>query len=384
MKKQLIIISSVLLLIVLVSVLLFTRAPANEANTKAPVYLGVAFGGNTVDQAKAIIDRTKNYTNLFILQSAPITKNQTATTEICDYAFASGLNLIVYFNDFEPRVLAQKDLTWRTAWVNSAKSMYGAHFLGIYYYDERGGIYLDNNKTASGWHLPANATYDTAANIFEQGFLRDTGTIALKNMSVPIFCSDYALYWFDYRSGYDVVLAEVGWNNTLAQEIALVRGAANFQHNDWGVIITWKNTQPPYLDDGDAIYDQMRLSYEAGAKYISIFNFPYNDSAYGLMGSEHFDALQHLWIDISEDKITQNPSAEAVLFLPKNYGFGMRTSSDTIWGFWGPDENTLIIWDRVQLLLNRYGYSLDIVYDDSSYALPSNYESVYYWNSTLT
>jgi hypothetical protein len=82
------------------------------------------------------------------------------------------------------------------------------------------------------------------------------------------------LYWFDYRSGYDTILVEVGWNNTLAQEIALVRGAANFQLNDWGIIITWKNTQPPYLDSGDAIYEKMRTSYAAGAKYITIFNFP--------------------------------------------------------------------------------------------------------------
>jgi hypothetical protein len=384
MKKQLIIIFLVLLLIVLVSVLLFTQAPANETNTKVPIYVGVAFGGNTVEEAKAMIDRTINYTNLFILQSGPLTENQTATTEICDYAASSGLNLIVYFNDFDPRVLAQKDLTWRTTWVNNAKSMYGSHFLGVYYYDERGGIYLDTNKTATGWYLPANATYDTAAYGFEQGFLRDPGTIALKNASVPIFCSDYALYWFDYRSGYDVMLAEVGWNHTLAKDIALVRGAANFQQKDWGVIITWKNTQPPYLDNGEAIYEQMRMSYEAGAKYITIFNFPYNDSAYGIMGNEHFEALERLWNDISQGKITQHPSAEAVLFLPKNYGFGMRTSGDTIWGFWGPDENSSVIWDRVQLLLNRYGYSLDIAYDDSSYAIPSNYQTVYYWNSTIT
>jgi hypothetical protein len=383
MKKRLIVILTVLLLAVLVAVLLFTHAPVDNGKTKPPVYVGVAFGGNTVDEAKAMIDRTKNYTNLFILQSAPITKNQTATIEICNYATASGLSIIVYFNDFEPTVLAQKDLSWRITWVNDAKSVYGERFLGIYYYDERGGIYLDNNKTASGWHLPVNATYETAANMFEQGFLRDTGAIALKNASVPIFCSDYALYWFDYRSGYDTVLAEVGWNNTLAQEIALVRGAANFQHKDWGVIITWKNNQPPYLDGGDAIYEQMRTSYEAGAKYITIFNFPYNDSAYGIMGNDHFEALERLWNDISKSKLIQNPSAQAVLFLPKNYGFGMRTSGDTIWGFWEPDENTSVIWDRVQSLLNRYGYSLDIVYDDSSYALPSNYESVYYWNSTL-
>ena len=68
-----------------------------------PVYVGVAFGGNTVDEAKAMIDRTKNYTNLFILQSGPITENQTATTEICDYAAASGLSIIVYFNDFDAK-----------------------------------------------------------------------------------------------------------------------------------------------------------------------------------------------------------------------------------------------------------------------------------------
>jgi hypothetical protein len=384
MKKQLIIIFSVLLLIVLVSVLQFTQAPANETNTKVPIYVGVAFGGNTVEEAKALIDRTKNNTNLFILQSGPLTENQTATTEICDYAASSGLNLIVYFNDFDPRVLAQKDLTWRTTWVINAKSMYGDHFLGVYYYDERGGIYLDTNKTATGWYLPANATYDTAAYGFEQGFLRDPGTIALKNARIPIFCSDYALYWFDYRSGYDVMLAEVGWNHTLAKDIALVRGAANFQQKDWGVIITWKNTQPPYLDSGDAIYEQMRVSYAAGAKYITIFNYPFNGSAYGIMGDDHFDALERLWNDISQGKITQNPLAEAVLILPKNYGFGMRTSGDTIWGFWGPDEISSVIWDKVQLLLNRYSYSLDIAYDDSSYAIPSNYKTVYYWNSTIT
>ncbi|MEM2968608.1 MAG: hypothetical protein QXJ76_04790 [Candidatus Bathyarchaeia archaeon] len=55
---------------------------------------------------------------------------------------------------------------------------------------------------------------------------------------VKLFTSDYALYWWGYLSGYDVVLAQLGWNNTVAQEIGLVRGAANLQGKSWCVILT--------------------------------------------------------------------------------------------------------------------------------------------------
>lgn len=383
MKKRLILVLSVLLLVMLLAVLLYDKTPVESTSSQKP-YVGVAFGGNTVEEAKALIDRTKNYTNLFILQSGPISYNETAITEICNYATASGQSIIVYFGDLAPNILAQRGLSWRTTWVTNAKTAYGSQFLGIYYYDEPGGIYIDANKTASkGWAKPPNATYNSIAARFERGFQRDPGVVFLRNQSIPTFCSDYALYWFDYKASYDVILAQVGWNNTLAQEIALVRGAANFQHRDWGVMITWKYAQAPYLDSGENIYEQMRDSYAAGAKYIAIFNYPYNNSAYGIMDDSHFDALEHFWNDVEQNKITQKPLAKAVLILPKNYGFGFRTAEDTIWGYWGPDEYTSIIWGKAQLLLNRYGYSLDIAYDDASYALPSSYEAVYYWNSTI-
>lgn len=380
MKKHLLVIASILLLLILVAVLLFGREATNGTDRNMS-YIGVAYGGNTVDEAKALIDRTKEYTNLFILQSGPISTSENATSEICNYATASGLNIIVYFGDLDPTILEQKNLTWRLNWISHAKAQYGERFLGVYYYDERGGIYLDADKTANNWQLPPNATYDSVATAFERGFLEDRGTVALKDVDIPIFCSDYALYWFNYRSGYDVVLAQVGWNHTLAKDIALIRGAANFQQKDWGVIITWKYNQTPYLDSGEAIYEQMRNSYEAGAKYITIFNYPYNGT-YGIMEDEHFIALENLWNDISQNKITQSPSAEAVLVLPQNYGLGLRCADDKIWGFWGPDEKSSMIYDEVQVLLNRYGYSLDIAYDDSSFVFPSNYKAVYYWNST--
>jgi hypothetical protein len=38
----------------------------------------------------------------------------------------------------------------------------------------------------------------------------------IDNQSITLFTSDYALYWWDYLSGYDLVLAELGWNNTAA------------------------------------------------------------------------------------------------------------------------------------------------------------------------
>ena len=75
--------------------------------------------------------------------------------------------------------------------------------------------------------------------------------------------------------------------------------------------------------------------------------------------------------------------AEAVLVLPKNYGWGMRNPNDKIWGFWGSDEKSPQIWDMSRKLLAQYGYSLDIIYDDPAFPIEANYTRVYYWNQTL-
>ncbi len=379
-KKHLAVTLLAVALIVIVSVLLFTKSAQVPLGGDAACYVGVAFGGDTYEQAKAIIDKTKAYTNLFILQSGPVSVNESATRLICDYATAQGLNIIVSFGDLAPDILEQNNLTWRLTFVNEAKTLYGDQFLGVYYYDERGGIWIDQ---AAGWYTPPNVDYDATAERFEDGFLSDGGTVALKEAGIPIFCSDYTLYWFDYKSGYDVMLAEAGWNQTLAQDIALVRGAANFQHKDWGVIVTWKYTQPPYIAGGDEVYSQMRDAYAAGAKYITVFDFPYNGTnPYGVMEQEHFDALERLWNDIQNGAIERTSQAEAVLVLPQNYGWGMRHPEDKIWGFWGADDKSPIIWNNLQTLLERYGYGLDIAYIDPAYSVPDGYKAVYYWNQT--
>jgi hypothetical protein len=128
LKKRLIIVIVAILIVALGSSLLFCTLNNKQTNQ---TYIGVAFCGDTVDQAKQLIDRVKDYTNLFILQSGPISMDEKATIEICDYAVDQNLNIIVYFGDLSPRILAAKGLEWRTSFVNSAKERYCVQFLGI-------------------------------------------------------------------------------------------------------------------------------------------------------------------------------------------------------------------------------------------------------------
>ncbi len=61
-------------------------------------YFGVTCGFNTTRESELLIDRVKNYTNLFIIDSWDVTQNETLLNEICDYAANAGLKFIVYFD----------------------------------------------------------------------------------------------------------------------------------------------------------------------------------------------------------------------------------------------------------------------------------------------
>jgi len=129
----------------------------------------------------------------------------------------------------------------------------------------------------------------------------------------------------------------------------------------------------------------MHVSYEAGANYIIIFNYPTDPpgNPYGILTDEHFEAMQEFW-----NYMKQNPedygktAAQTTLVLPENYAWGMRSPDDKIWGYWGPDDLSPQIWDLSQKLLDQYGLSMDIVYDDPNYPLANIYTKIIYWNST--
>jgi hypothetical protein len=395
---------------------LFIVYPESITGASPRVNVGVAFCGNTTAEGKLLIDRVKTYTNLFVMDTAGgfLSRNQTSVEEICDYAVANGLKIIINMGT----IFTENNWFWQSTSLDAVKQRWmerwGANFLGIYYNDEPAGIQIDSNwqvwfkehnSSLNSIEFPAAEAlheiynrleeagksgvrpqyYDKEAEFFIDYGLKDTGLAALKDSGIKTFTSDYCLYWFDYQ-GYDVMLAQLGWNISSTQQIDLVKGAARLQNKDWGTIITWKYTEAPYLDTGDNIYSQMIDSYEAGADYIVIFNYPYLEgNDYGVMTDAHFNALERFWNNITENNSLPNLSGpEAALVLPRYYGSAMRRPDDTIWGFWGPDEKSQPIANIANKLLAQYGLSLDIVYDDPAYPISRvNYKTIYYWNSTL-
>ncbi len=369
-----------------------------------PFHVGVSFCGDTTAQAKQLIDKVQNYTNLLIIQSGPVSKNQTSLNEIADYATEHGLDIIVYFGMFD------RQQSWQAPWLDYATQRYGSHLLGIYYYDEPGGTQIDippddwvhyfsrikeqfSDSPLYKAHAQAieetingNLTrdYKSAAAVYLGHIQRDSGLQTVHNSSLPAFISEYALHWYTYKGGWDVVLAQLGWNNTVEQDLALVRGAATLQNKQWGAIITWKYDEPPYLDSGSEVYRQLRMAYVAGADYIAIFNYPQNDTQnpYGVMTDEHFKALENLWSDIKTQKIIHGSySAEAAYVLPNSYGWGMRRADDKIW-YWDADGYSGQMWNTTRQLFAQYGQRLDIIYDDADFPVQGNYSRLIYWNQT--
>ena len=111
-------------------VLYFPNDIEHETPDVVEPYFGVSFCGKTAAEAKLLIDRIKDYTNLFVLQSGPVSKNGTATNIICDYAVDAGLDIIVFFGWFDT------DHPWQIPWLNFAKERWGDSFLGLYFFDE--------------------------------------------------------------------------------------------------------------------------------------------------------------------------------------------------------------------------------------------------------
>jgi hypothetical protein len=378
--------------------LINTNSNQGPPMKKPGFHVGVSFGDNTTAEAKLLIDKVKNFTNLFVVQSGPVSVNETALDEIVDYAVASGLDVIVYFGYFNPAY------PWQRPWLDYAKQTWGNHFLGVYLNDEPGGQTLDVNWT--GYfnqirirntsiyyeHVPAidlalNGSLPIDNNQAAYHFLTSVetglGLNELKTRSITAFTADYALYWFDYQGGYDTVFAEFGSNQSITQTIALARGAARMQNKIWGTIITWTYDEPPYLVDGAEMYNQLLTAYMSGAKYAVIFDYPQiPGNPYGILTDAHFTALEKFWSKIQS--LTVNNQPEAVLVLPHDYGWGMRNPNEPIWGLWAPDGTSAQIWSITQKLLTRYGTGLDIVYDDAQFPVAGKgYQQVYFWNQTV-
>ncbi len=233
------------------------------------------------------------------------------------------------------------------------------------------------------WNSRPLQTYDETASMFEKVNKESVNWLHNQSSSAKAFTSDYGLYWFDYLGGYDVVLAEFGWNHTEAQHMGLVRGAASLQGKSWGAMLTWKFDQPPYMASGEELYDQMTLAHNGGAEYVVVFNYSPNDEGAGVLQDEHFAALERFWNEnvLPNNEKAKTVKAEAVLVLPSDYGWGMRNPKDTIWGLWQADDKSAQVWSSLQNALEVHGEKLDIVYDDTAFPV-SGYQQVLWWNKT--
>ena len=443
-----IILCAILLIVSVFSFLLFENISL-ESTEKRGVFVGVTYCGDSVAGGKLLIDKVKQYTNLFVLQSASLQRDFKSVDELGDYAVASGLFFLPYFGTYVETTLS--------AWLNTASQKWGDHLIGIYYGDEPGGKMLDgyaqfedeetgysimkttygdivleienevvihyeinggiihlsepkgdynNSSTFYSTFYPngtitgqrsETTTFQNYEDLIKLKPFKNNNDVAqrfvdkykkelepLKNTETKVFTSDYNLYWWDYLSGYDVILAQLGWNITVNQQIALVRGAANLQNRDWGVVVTWKYNQPPYLDTGEEILNQLSTAYESGAKYYVLFNY-YEDNSnnpYGTLQNEHFQALEDFWNDVVKNPkiIWGSTKANSVLVLPKNYGWGMRWQEDKIWGIFNPDDQTKQIWTIVQNTLANHQTKTDIVYNDTNFPVEGQYQNIYTWN----
>jgi len=371
-----------LLVIILVSVgLSYTTVyHSQESSVSEEFFFGVSFGQQTATEAKVMIDKVKNYTNFFLINSWEIATNETALNEVCDYAAEAGLKFIVFFD-----LISRKAYPWHQTWLDTAKTRWGDKFLGIHLRDELGGKQIDDapiNKT-----VIEAADYSDAANRFVDNITSYNSTVDAKSKSLPMFISDYALYWFDYLSGYDTVLVELGWYHNTTQHIAMCRGAANMQDKDWGAIIVWTYYDPPYLASGSEILEDMLAAYRAGAKYVVVFNYPTypEDNPYGILQEEHFAAMQQFWNYVHDHPRDANEKVDGkvAFVLPKDYGWGMRSATDNMWGLWPADDKAPLIWENMNKLIQKYGLELDIVYEDARFNIDAKYSKVYFWNATI-
>ena len=203
--------------------ILFANNGGDSTNVGSNVFVGVTFGSNSVKEAKALIDKAKDFTNLFVVDSWDVSTNETALTEICDYAVDANLSVMVYF-DFIYYNLTRtigsiynssswEDYgisPWHVPWLSSAEKRWGDRFLGVYLYDEPGGTQIDsgywggNNVTRTGSPIRTFenvSDYTDAANRFVSSLSRSRSMQLLKNASypdgvqkvIPVFTSDYAL-----------------------------------------------------------------------------------------------------------------------------------------------------------------------------------------------
>ena len=383
MKPKYIVITILLVFLLIVPVFLYYAFLVDNNVKEAPsgLYVGVDVAYDNVAEIKLLVDEISPYTNTIMIGSIGITHNVEKLDDVCQYVYDRGMHFMIYMHPQN----TSEGIDVQRQWLADAKTRWGQAFLGLYSFDEPGGRQLDNAEYRALQDWSAD-NFTDAANKYTSWM----GTILQHTIKYnfgddwPLFTSDYALYWFDYKAGYEVVFAEFGWNYSRQLNVALCRGAANVQNKEWGVMITWTYTQSPYLESGSELYDDLVLAYENGAKYILIFDTNENYT-HRTLKEEHLDALKRFWRYATNNPRANDPTIDRVAYvLPKDYAYGFRGPNDTIWGLWEADDFSFKISTEVGILIGRYQNRVDMIYDDGLEAGNAyGYSELVFWNGTV-
>jgi len=349
------------LLLTLLVLTLFPKDYAIEVSgqVEPDVFVGVHLGYGDVAETMTLIDRTSSFTNMILIGTSKLYYNAQKLTAGFQYAYDRDLYLMSFapslFSDTRDEFLEYANLTW------------GDRILGFYAVDEPGGHILDGD-VLSYWldegmpSSPAEAAEDFAFDLGRR--LHTIRSARLAYWNYPVFTADYGLYWFDYRAGYDGLFAEFVANYSRQMTVSLVRGAAQVQRKQWGVLIGWKYDCPPYLASGEELFEDMVFAYESGAKYILIYDA--NEGwTEDILQEEHIDAMQRFWQYVKDNPRGDSLVSErSALVLPGDYGCGFRWPGDKLWGLFnqGLDSETINL--AISNMLEVYGEDLDVIFDD--------------------
>ena len=287
-----------------------------KAQTTPSTYFGVDIAFQGVNATEQLIDQISNYTNLVVFGSTNTTYDDGSLTQVCNYALGRNLYFMVF---------TAWNIHPSAAWMASANSQYGNHFLGFYIDDELGGKQLENGT----YQFVKSAVNVTDAQFkFTNGLSRYL-SIFRNQSNWPTFTSDYSLYYFDYQAGYDTVFAEFVWGYSRQLNVALCRGAATVQGKDWGAMITYA-ADTGQMESGADLYTDMLYAYTNGAKYIIIFDSDKNYTQ-NILGPEHFDAMNQFWQYMQAHPQTDIPtSVRTAYVLPAGF---------RLWFSWSRRQN---------------------------------------------
>jgi hypothetical protein len=354
-----------------------------------PVYVGIDIGFGDEETVYKIADAVKGYVNLIILGSLNVTTDTAKLTRVCDYLYQQGFSFIVFVAftvvAHQPPYLPPDGPS--AQFFLDGEKRWGDKLLGAYIFDEPGGKYVDLTTKAD---LPYVTNYSQAANTFitHNGYILTNYSDYYGTPNLTRYTSDYALYWYDYLAGYDVVFGEFVGNQSRQLTVALCRGAAKSLDKNWGSIITWKYDKPPFIEGPLQLLHDMVLAYKNGAKYIIVFDSPGNHTAttpYGILRPTHLLAIRLFWTYTQLSPTPEEFPAETAYVLPSDYGYGFRGPADKIWGLFGPDALSPVIWNASNSLIQKYGTKLDIVYETKTDSVPVTlpYKKLIYWNGTV-